>query len=243
MSNSPLKFGPLAAMGIGAGLNLLGGVLGSSAARREQRKAEAAQRRARAEMNRMKDIYSSIDTSNPYMNMENVFEDLTINQQQAQFERDQFQQSQANILDSLRSAAGGSGIAATAQALAQQGQIAAQRSAASIGQQEAKNQALAAQQAGKLQSLERQGDLISRAQQREQTGTLLGMAQADVVGAQSRVAAAKKAGADAWSGAIGGIGNILTAGISGGAFGGGVKATANVDFDENLDGDYNPLTS
>ena len=91
---------------------------------------------------------------NQYSNMENTMEDLTINQKQFDLERQMFQQSQANVLDSMRDAAGGSGIAATVQALAGQGQLAAQKAAAQIGQQESANQQAAASQAGQLQQLE-----------------------------------------------------------------------------------------
>ena len=45
-------------------------------------------------MDRLKNIYANLDTSNPFLNMENVMEDLTINQKQAQFQAQQFQQSQ-----------------------------------------------------------------------------------------------------------------------------------------------------
>ena len=69
--------------------------------------------------------------------MENTMEDLTINQQQAEFEKQQAMQSQANIMGQMRGAAGSSGIAALAQSLANQGSLQAQRASASIGAQEA----------------------------------------------------------------------------------------------------------
>ena len=94
---------------------------------------------------------------NQYAGLENTMEDLTINQKQADFQSQQFAQSQANIMGNLRGAAGGSGIASLAQSLAQQGQLASQKAAASIGQQEAANQMAAAQQAGKLQEMEARG--------------------------------------------------------------------------------------
>ena len=207
------------ALGIGA--NLLGGLFGSRAADKAKRDAKEKERLARQEMDRLKDMYSNLDTSNPYLNMENTLEDLTINQQQAQFQQQQFQQSQANILDSLRGAAGGSGIAAMAQALAQQGQLAAQRSAVDIGRQESQNQLLRQQEAGRLQGLEREGEIQSRDWERDKVSTLLGMAQGDTAAARQGVAAAKQAKAQAWSGALSGIGSSITAGISSGAFGGG----------------------
>ena len=135
------------------------------------------------------------------------------------FEAQQFQQSQANVLNNLRSAAGGSGIAALAQSLAQQGQLAAQRSAANIGQQEATNQRMAAQQAGQIQAQERRGEIISRQQQRDQVGTLLGMSQQEVAAARQQQMLAQKAKMDAISGGISGITSALSSGISAGAFG------------------------
>jgi hypothetical protein len=127
-----------------------------------KRADETAQ--AQQEYDLMKERFMGLDTSNlysdvsnPYANMENVMEDLTVNQQQAQFEKQMGQQQQANIMQQMGGAAGGSGIAGLAQAMANQGSIQAQRASASIGQQEAANQAKRAQMAGKLQTMERQG--------------------------------------------------------------------------------------
>jgi hypothetical protein len=72
--------------------------------------------------------------------MENAFEDLTVNTQQAEFEAQQNQQMQANIMSQMSGAAGGSGIAALAQSMANQGALQAQKASASIGAQEASNQ-------------------------------------------------------------------------------------------------------
>ena len=76
---------------------------------------------------------------NKYEGMENAFEDLTVNTQQAEFEAQQMQQQQANIMSSMGAAAGGSGIAALAQSMANAGAMQAQKAAASIGAQEADN--------------------------------------------------------------------------------------------------------
>ena len=193
------------AVGIGAGASVLGGIFGAVSAGKAKRDAEAKEKVARAEMNRLKDVYSNLDTSNPYLNMENVMEDLTINQQQAQFERESFQQSQANIMGGLRGAAGSSGIAALAQSLAQQGQIAAQRSSASIGQQEAANIRAERQMAGQIQAQERQGDLISRQMEERKQSTLLGMSQQETAAYSQQAAMAQQAKWDAISSGIGGI--------------------------------------
>ena len=76
--------------------------------------------------------------------MENAFEDLTVNTQQAEFEAKQNQQQQANIMAQMAGAAGGSGIAALAQSMANQGALQTAKAAATIGAQEAQNQKLAA---------------------------------------------------------------------------------------------------
>tara|TARA_R100000935_G_scaffold35336_1_gene56062 strand:+ start:1959 stop:2936 length:978 start_codon:yes stop_codon:yes gene_type:complete len=94
---------------------------------------------------------------NQFANLENTAEDLTVNTQQADFEREQFQQSQSNLLQNLSGAAGSSGVAGLAQSLANSGMNQARQSSASIGQQESQNQAMAAQQAGANQMASAQG--------------------------------------------------------------------------------------
>jgi hypothetical protein len=190
---------------ISAVAGLAGGALGYFSARKAEKKANKRVRKAKNEMKRQKEAFSAIDTSNPYLNMENTMEDLTVNTQAADMQAQQFQQSQANILDNMRGAAGGSGVAGVAQALAQQGQLAAQQSSASIGAQEAANQMAAAQEAGRLQSMERQGELISRQQQRDKTGTLLGMAQSELAANREQQAQAKQAKMDAVQQGISGV--------------------------------------
>ena len=100
-----------------------------------------------AKLEQRMDKYESFKFENPYENMENVYEDLTVNQQQAQFQAQQGSQQRANIMQGLRGAAGGSGIAGLAQAMANQGQLQTQQISASIGQQEAANQRLKAGEA------------------------------------------------------------------------------------------------
>jgi len=94
---------------------------------------------------------------NQFANLQNTAEDLTVNTQQAEFEREQFQQSQANLLQNLSGAAGGSGVAGLAQSLANAGANQARQASASIGQQESQNRALAAQQAASNQMASAQG--------------------------------------------------------------------------------------
>jgi hypothetical protein len=92
---------------------------------------------------------------NPFSNMENTFEDLTVNQQQAQFQAQQGNQQRANIMQGLKGAAGSSGIAGLAQAMANQGQLQTQQISASIGMQESQNQIASAKGAAAIQNTER----------------------------------------------------------------------------------------
>ena len=239
---------------VAGSLAAAGGIakLGMSLAGRKKRIAE--QQAAKQEFDKMKSEYQNLDTSNlaagvrnPYENLENTMEDLTVNQQQAQFQAQQFQQSQANIMQNLQGAAGGSGIAALAQSLANQGQLSLQKASASIGMQEAQNQKLAAQQAAKIQQLEGQGELAAEKMRQagakegreldyQKTSTLLGMSQ-------QRKAAADQARRQAMADQMSAVGDIASAGadmamnISGAKglqAGGGVGKTFDFELDSGV---------
>lgn len=145
---------------------------------------------AESDFNRAKSQYMNQDLSNPMLNMENAYEDLTVNQQEANFIADQQNQGLANTMNAMSGAAGASGIAGLAQAMANQQSQNAIQAGARIGQQEARNQALAAQGAMSIQNMERQGEMYSRAVQRNQFSTELGMAQRDFANARAERAAA-----------------------------------------------------
>jgi len=149
---------------------------------------------------------------NIYSGMENTMEDLTVNQQQAQFQAQQSQQSQANILDSLTS--GGQFNAGNIQALANQGTVAAQQSSASIGQQESQNQKLGAQEASRIQTMERKGmgqvqsgEAALQQMNADKQATMLGMSMQQVGNAQQAIAANKAM----WGNIIGGVGAAVAA--------------------------------
>ena len=203
--NSPFKFLPAVA----AGVSLIGGILGATSAAKAQRDAEDKEKIARKEMDRLKAVYANLDTSNPFLNMENTMEDLTINQKAADFQKQTFQQSQANIMGGLRSAAGGSGIAALAQTLAREGQLASQRAAADIGAQEARNQQLERQEASRLQSMERQGELTSRQQELQKQSTLLGMSQQETAAYMQQAQQANQAKWQAISGTVSNMTSLI----------------------------------
>lgn len=181
---------------------IAGGIIGSKKRKREQKEA---QREYNQNLARMKNA----DTSNPYLNQENTMEDLTVNTQEADMIAAQQNQGMANTFDALQQSAGGSGIAALAQSLANQQTQNAQSASASIGKQERQNQLAEANMAAQLQSQEAKGELISRAQEKDKTDTMLGMSQ-------QRLAAANQARSQATSSIIGGVTGLVGAGMDGG---------------------------
>jgi len=188
-----------AALGAVKGLTgIASGIIGSGKRKREQREAQQQFNKRMAE-------YENLDTSNLYKNLENTYEDLTVNQQQADFTRRQQEQGFASTMQGLQGAAGGSGIAALAQSLAGQQSQAAERAAVSIGRQESQNQMLAAGQAATNQMSERRGEEKARSLKREQAETLLGMSQ-------QRLGAANQARQQATQSILGGVGNLAGAG-------------------------------
>jgi len=197
---------------VGIGAAVIGTALGVNSANKAKKAAEKKEAAAAAEMNRQKEIFSQLDTSNPYADMENTMEDLTVNQRQYELESQQFAQSQSNILSGLGEAAGSSGVASVAQALAGQGQLAAQQSASSIGQQERENQMKERSMAASLQTQEREGEVWSRNAERDKQSTLLGMSQQEVGAAREQVAAAQQAKMDAISSGVSSVGSMLTGG-------------------------------
>ena len=203
-----------AVMAVSALANVGLSIWGASKADKAADAAAEKERKARAEMKKLRATYANLDTSNPFLNMQNVFENLTINQKQFELQNQQFQQSQANILSSLWGAAGGSGIAALAQSLAQQGQIASQQSAAEIGQQEQRNQMLALQEDARIQDKELQGEMYSRGLERDKIATLLGMSQSESAAYGQQVSAAEEAKYNAISSGVQGITNIASSWLS-----------------------------
>lgn len=221
---------------VGSAVSIYGAEKNRQAADKIASDAEKERNAQNALLDVEKAKYEAMEFRNPfermenkYANLENPYEDLTVNQQQAQFQAQQGAQQRANIMQNLRGAAGGSGIAGLAQALAGQGQLATQQISASIGQQESRNQALRArgaaeniqleaQGAASVQSLERQGDQFVQQQEISRQSTLLGMqmgqaagAETAYAGAQANQMAADKAMYDAIGGGISSIGGAAMA--------------------------------
>tara|TARA_R100001377_G_scaffold82163_1_gene62260 strand:+ start:413 stop:1225 length:813 start_codon:yes stop_codon:yes gene_type:complete len=184
----------------GAVVGVVGGVMKASAASKAKKEAAAAQKKAKKELDAKKKQYEALDTSNLNKNMENKMEDLTINQKGMNLQNQQGQQSRANTMQNLQGAAGGSGIAALAQTMANQGQLAAQKSGEMIGNQEQANQKSAADAATKIQSDEIAGAEKSRDLQYDKTSNLMGMSAEEAATAGDAKAAASQAQGEAISG-------------------------------------------
>lgn len=177
-----LGFFQVAQLGLGA-LSLLGGRKSKQQAQRRSDEALAFQKEQAALLEKQKDVYRSMEFTNPYANMENPFEDLTVNQKQAKFQAQQGAQQRANVLGQLRGAAGGAGIAGLAQVLANQGALQAQKISASIGLQEAQNRQLRAKGAAAADMAERGGEFTLQQAEMDRQATLLGMQQGMAAGA------------------------------------------------------------
>ena len=223
----------------------------------------AEQDAAKDRHSEMMSQYENLDTSNIYKDVknpfqevknpydqlntqfENVFEDMTVNQQQAQFEKQMVQQQQSNIMQGMKGAAGGSGIAALAQSMANQGQLQAQKASASIGMQESQIQQFQAQGADQARRMQQQaerqkmegaeatrrtrmqgaydaqlkrlsGEEQSRALEYQKTGTMLGMSQQRLASANQARQQAKEQQMAA-VGDLGAVGmDLATMGSSGG---------------------------
>lgn len=188
--------------------SIASGIIGGAQRREEQRAAKAA-------YEEQLQAYRALDTSSPYRDITNPYEDLTVNQQQAQFIAQQQQQGLATTMASVGAAAGGSGIAALAQAMAQQQARNLQQASATIGAQEAANERLRAQGEARRQQLVAQGEAMSMQMEASKTGQLLGLERA-------RLQEANLARQQATAALVGGIGQ-LGSGVAGLAFGGFVK--------------------
>ena len=173
---------PATATLISAGI----GLFTSSRMRKDakRRAAEALKRQQEQQALLDEEIkkYRAIEFENPYRNMENPFEDLTVNQQAAQFQAQQIQQQQANLLEGFKSAAGSSGIAGLAQILANQGALQTQKASASIAQQEQANQRAAASADLRIQQMQGAGDAMVQQAESSRQATILGMNQSVMAG-------------------------------------------------------------
>tara|TARA_R100001510_G_C7621270_1_gene182133 strand:- start:208 stop:1107 length:900 start_codon:yes stop_codon:yes gene_type:complete len=158
--------GPLGTL-ISGGIQIAGAMRGS-----DQRKAEA--RKARAEYETTRANMQNFTFTNPFEGMENVAEDLTINQEAAQFQAQQTDQALANALSALTQSGGTSG--GNAQAIINAALQSKQAVSADIARQEQANRMAAVNREARLQELQATGDLDLQTQQYTQNQELFTLA-------------------------------------------------------------------
>ena len=221
---SPAKFIGAVTLGLGVikgATSIIGGI-------QEKKRLKSENERSRKEFDSYKKDIEGLSITNPYKDLntsfENTYEDMTVNQQQAQFQARQGQQSRANMLQNLQGAAGSSGIAGLAQAMANQQQQQTAQISAGIGQQEARNQVYSAQGAAGVQRMEQQaqtrvgyGETMRQTSENER--------QMDLMNLKAGRNNAERTFRTSMKGAnqqmLGGVGDIVGAGLQGFAAGGG----------------------
>ena len=67
-------------MAITGAINVFSGIAKAAAGKSAAAAAKIEADKARGEMEKQKDAFAALDTSNPYANMENTMADLTVNQ-------------------------------------------------------------------------------------------------------------------------------------------------------------------
>ena len=180
---SPMKLGPIAAIALAAAPGLIqagASLFGRKARLREQRRAREEMKKARAAFEAIEYVNPYADLTNPYA--ENIYEDMTVDTQAADYLKQQQQQSQANIMQQFRGVAGGSGISALAQSLSNIAAGQAQQASAQIAQQERSNEALRLQGAQRKQEgqfgvdkMKAYGEALRRQQEDARTEALFGL--------------------------------------------------------------------
>ena len=224
VKKSPAKFIGAVSLGLG----VIKGATGIIGAGQEKKRLRKENTIAQGQYEGLRKDIQGLEITNPYKDLntsfENTYEDMTVNQQQAQFQAQQGQQARANLLQNLQGAAGGSGIAGLAQAMANQQQSQTQQISANIGQQESRNQIYAAQGAAGVQQMEqraRQTVMLGEGQRQtaenERQMNLLGL-QVGRQDAEREFRGQMQAQNQAM---MGGIGDIVGAGLQGFASGGG----------------------
>ena len=156
----------LVGAGIKIGSKIAGGIIGSGARKKEMRQAKAGYDKQLAAL-------EGQDISNPYANQQNAYEDIGVNTQEADMLAGQQQQALGNTMQNLQGAAGGSGIAALAQSMANQQSQNLQQSTVSIGQQESANQQLVMGQQAQMDSNNVEGEMYTRRAQAARTSGML----------------------------------------------------------------------
>lgn len=121
---------------------------------------------------------------------ENVYEDIQVDTQAAEFASEQFRQQQANIMEVYRGTAGGSGVAALAQTLSNQAAKQAKDTSVNIAQQLAQNKKIKLGEESRIKQEERQmqinNALGKRQFEADKMATMIGVAGQKIAGVNLR---------------------------------------------------------
>ena len=175
-------------------------------------KRKRAEAEAQARFDQSRQDLENFQFENPYANLENTAEDLTVNQQAANFQAAQTDQKLAQGLDAIVAGGGGGG---DAQAIADAALGASQGASANLASQEQNIQSQAAQQAAANQAAEAKGASTLQTQQYGQKQQLFNLAQDQLSNAQ---AARQQATQQLVGGLSEGLGAGLTAADKRGVF-------------------------
>ena len=212
-NNSPFKFWMQA---IGMGIGLWQANRQRKSLNRQQAKEDARLKKYNKEFDKRladyeKSEFQPLDAD--ALRQENVFEDLTVDTQAADYAREQFQQQQANIMQGMRGAAGSSGVAGLAQSLSMQAKDQARQTQMTIGQQLQQNRRLQMQEQSRLNQQQRQVQIANmegaRQFELDKMSTLIGVAGQRISGARAGIENIRSAKGQV----AGGVGDILSAGI------------------------------
>tara|TARA_R100000988_G_scaffold97584_1_gene65096 strand:+ start:1301 stop:2065 length:765 start_codon:yes stop_codon:yes gene_type:complete len=151
---------------------------------------------------------AAVDVNNPFARMRNPYANLRVNQQQAQFQAQQGQQSLVDILAQTRAGVGGSGVAALAQAMANQSTQMMQQASASIGEQESRNTFARAEGEMSRQMAIGQGEQGAQQLRAEKASVLTGYAADRLQSANEALAAKQNALGQGIGSLVGGVGSL-----------------------------------
>ena len=206
-NKSPLKFFPAVAAALGIstgalGVGIIGGGLlaargigkGIRGARRRDRANQAELAQYKKEFDKRiedyeKSQFQPLDAD--ALKQENIFEDITVDTEAADYARQQFAQQQANIMTGLRGIAGSSGIAGLAQSLSNQAAQQAKETRLTIGQQLQQNRRMQMQEQSRLNQQQRQIQIANmegaRQFELDKMTTLIGVAGQKISGTQGAI--------------------------------------------------------
>ena len=184
---------------IGGAAQVAGSIVGGRARRREEKDA-------RAQHQQNLDRVNNFQFNNAFANQENTAEDLTVNNQAANFQAQQNDQGLAQGLDAVVASGGGGG---GAQAIANAALQSKQGLSNSLAQQEQGNQRLRIQQQAQLNQQEAQGAQDLESQQYAHAGDVTQLSN-------NRLGAAQGAREQATAGLTQGLGSIIGGVATGG---------------------------